>query len=76
MKTLIVLLIIIIVFILVIRYWPPGDVNFSGKRTLTDLVIMRAGKLNIFQMIVADINHDGILDLKDQELLKQILLDK
>jgi hypothetical protein len=64
------------VFILVIRYWPPGDIDFSGKRTLTDLVIMRAGKLNILQIVVADINHDGTVDLKDQELLKQILIDE
>lgn len=76
MKACIVLLVIVIVLILVIRLWPPGDVDFSGKVTLTDLVILKAAKLNFIQRIVGDLNHDGCIDTQDYELLKQELLNQ
>ena len=71
------ILTILIIFLMVlatVRLWPPGDINFSGRITLTDLVILKSHllgqtKLSCFQLVVADINGDKVVDKTDYDLL-------
>ncbi len=56
----------------------PGDLNFDGSRSVTDVVLLRkailSGQVTDLQRQVADLNVDSILSVTDVVLLRKLIL--
>lgn len=65
---------LIILFLLFILLWPAGDVNFDGRLNSADVHRVFTGQLNWLQRIVADVNHDRVVDRFDVEILFEMVL--
>jgi len=67
-------LIIVLLALVFILLWPTGDVNFDGRLNSADVHQIFTGRLNWLQRIVADVNHDFVVDQFDTEILFEMVL--
>lgn len=59
------------VFLLVFTEYRSGDLNFDGRVTITDLVIMRQMVEGLTQpSLSADLNYDGLVNQTDLSILR------